>query len=186
MGYQRTMPKMLKKRWQSATCQGLDGVGGDDGGGHDTGDGGTDVGAEGEGEHVLEADETHSREGGEGGGGDGGGLHHDGDEHADDDVQVAVEADNLAQDARGGTLDDDLEHVHDAEEARAQGNERDDGEESSRAVVRHVPLVEGEATLEEALIAEAGLHLGLEIIVDADRVAGADGEVVRDGAGPVV
>ena len=105
----------------------LDRVGGDDGGGHDTGDGGTDVGAEGEGEHVLEADETHSREGGEGGGGDGGGLHHDGDEHADDDVQVAVEADNLLKE-------------HDAEEAGAEG---DDGEESPApsSVMSHLSRV---------------------------------------------
>jgi hypothetical protein len=104
---------MLKKRWQSATCQAWTGLEV------------TTVAAmipvmvvpmlaPRVGKHVLEADETHSREGGEGGGGDGGGLHHDGDEHANGDVQVAVEADNLLKE-------------HDAEEAGAEG---DDGEES--------------------------------------------------------
>merc|ERR1719258_793864 len=154
----------------------LDRVGGDDGGTHDASEGGTNVSTEGERKHVLEGDDTHGRERREGGGCDGGGLHHDGDESADGDVEVAVQADDLLKDASSGTLQDDLEHVHDAEEARAQGDERDDGEESSRAVVSHVPLVEGEATLEEALFA---------ILLDlcAHLVACAGGEVARDGAG---
>ena len=41
----------------------VDGVGGDDGGGHDAGEGGADVGAEGEGKHIVEGNDTHGREG---------------------------------------------------------------------------------------------------------------------------
>ena len=102
---------------------------------------------------------------------DGGGLHHDVDEHADDDVEVPVEADHLAEDGTDGAINDDLEHVHDAEEARAERDEGNDGEEGTRAVVGHVPVIEEEAALEEALVAEASLDLGA-----AHLVAGAGGE----------
>ena len=117
------------------------------------------------GKHVLEVDETDRRERGEGSRV----MEEDCTmmvmKRADDDVHVAVEADDSAQDTRGGALDDDLQKVHDEKQAGAQRDEGNDGEESTGAVVGHLPVFEHETTLEEALVAEASLDLGAAHLV---------------------
>ena len=145
----------------------MNGVGGDNGGGHDASEGSADVGPKGEWEHVLEVDETHGRERGEGGGCDGGGLHHDGDEQPIC-VEVPVEADHLAE-MRAAVPLTMIWSMYTMQKRQEQSEEGNDGRKVP-APRRSCPIIEEEAALEEALVAEASLDLGA-----AHLVAGAGG-----------
>mmetsp|Transcript_37548 Transcript_37548/g.82242 ORF Transcript_37548/g.82242 Transcript_37548/m.82242 type:complete len:88 (-) Transcript_37548:1128-1391(-) len=74
-----------------------------DEGGHDGGEGCTYVGTKGEREHLLQLDDTHTYEGGEGRGGNGRGLDEDGDTATEGHGNVAVDVGGLVDDAGGSS-----------------------------------------------------------------------------------
>ena len=146
-------------------------------GGHDSGEGGTDVGAEGEGVHLLELDDAHADEGGEGGGGDGRGLDKDGDASADDHGEVSVDVGGLVDDAGGGTEEHLLEEGDEADEANDEDEEGKDEADAAGDLV----VVGGGTVLEEGGAEAALLVAGDEAIVALAGVVGLDAAGAVDG-----
>ena len=140
---------------------------------HECSHGGTNVGSQSEGQHLLETENTHTDEGGKSGGSNGRRLDDHRDSSSKDNTQVSVDVGGLVNDTSRGTQKHLLEDSDESKETEEEDTQRDDEDNKSRELV----IVAGGFNLEEGG-AKAG---GLVAIDETTLGAGTLGGVLRIG-----
>ena len=123
----------VEEQVRQCDLEGLDTVGHH--GGKQGRHGGSNVGSESQGVHLLEVKDTHTNEWGQGRGGDGRRLHENGDSGSDHNGKVSVDVRGLVDDTRRHAQKHLLENGDEANEARDQNHQREEEAHAARHLV---------------------------------------------------